>query len=188
MEGEKDNEIEFLICLQRWCNTMLPWEERSQACHQLADLVSQRLVRDDIEDKLTPETYRLLVKCVLLGWQQEEGREREAVQSLFAGMVAIPEFETAAVEKFVDDGFLVRLCGRFQAGVAEERLFLRDTLHWAYASFPGTRPLLRRQIGSVLGQFVRTPSRNTHVAEMLQVVCQVIKGFPPRLTEVNMKH
>lgn len=184
MEADKDDGDYFLVLLQRWCDLTLQWDERSNSCRRLADLVDQRSVRDHTEDKLDEETYRLLITSVLLGWQQQKQEEMKAVQTFFVEMMSIPEFENAAVEKFVDDGFLIQLCGRFQAGDPEERLFLRNTLHWAYNSFPRSRPLLRRQIGTVLGHFARAPSRNTHVAQMLEVLCQIIKGFPESLTDV----
>lgn len=177
-----DDESELLVSLRRWCDAALPREERARASQQLLNLVKSQRVRD--VEKLPREAYRLLVTSVILSWQGEGGQERDDVQASFTGIRAILEFDIATAEEFVDDGFLVQLCDRFHLGVSEERAFLRDTLHWAYASFPYKRPLLRRQIGAVLRQFVRMPSRNTHVAEMLQVVCQVIKGFPQRLTEV----
>lgn len=173
---------ELLNVLQRCCGAKVEPQERLAACEQLMDMVKSQRVRD--VDELPRETYGLLFTCVTLGWQEPKGKMRSIIQPAFTGIIEIPEFNTAVAGDFIENGFLVQLCGRFQAGLREERLFLRDTLYWAYAKFPKMRGLLRRQIGGILSQFARTPSRNTLVAEVLQVVRQLIKGFQEPWSQV----
>lgn len=174
-------DMELVTVLQR-CLGELGWEKRLAACKELTELVNSQRVRD--VEKLPSETYPLLFDTLLLGWQQQEDELRDDIQAAFRGIIRIPEFETAVAGDSIGKGLLAQLCARFHAGVSEERLFLRETLHWVYASFPQKRIFLRHQIGSVLSQFVRAPSRNTHIAELLQVVCQIVKGFPKSLTQV----
>lgn len=171
---------ELLSLLQR-CQAGISVEERLNVCRELLPLVESQRVRDDVVDKLPVKLYAFLVESIRLGWQQPG---EKYAQACWTGLVGLPEFEVAAAQEFVDDGFLAELCARFQAGVAGEREFLRDTLHWAYASFPRKRRLLRDKIGAVLGFFVRAPSRNFHIAELLQVLQLIIKGFPS-LTNVS---
>lgn len=165
---------ELLSLLQR-CQTGISWEERLNIGRELLTLVESQRVRDDVVDKLPVKIYSFLVASIRLGWQQPG---EKYAQACWTGLVGLPEFEVAVAEEVVDEGFLAELCARFQAGVADERVFLRDTLHWAYASFPQKRRLLRDQIGAVLGSFVRAPSRNFHISELLQVLQLIIKGFP----------
>lgn len=171
---------ELLSLLQR-CQTGMPWKERLNICQELLPLVESQRVRDDVVDKLPFKVYSFLVESIRLGWQQPG---EKYAQACWTGIVGLPEFELAVAEEVVDDVFLAELCTRFHAGVADERVFLRDTLHWAYASFPQKRRLLRDKIGAVLGFFMRTPSRNFHIAELLQVLQLIIKGFPS-LTNVR---
>lgn len=175
------DENELLSLLQR-CQSGISWEERLNICRELLPLVESQRVRDDVVDKLPVKVYSFLIESIRLGWQQPG---EKYAQACWTGLVGLPEFEVAAAEEVVDDGFLSELCSRFQVGGADERDFLRDTLHWAYASFPRKRKVLRDQIGAVLGFFVRAPSRNFHVAELLQVLQLIIKGFPT-LTNVRM--
>lgn len=173
-----------LMLIMRGCKADISWQERSRVCGELLRLVRSQRVRD--VDTLPRGTYSFLLESIRLGWEHPEGRQvRGDAQAAFAGLTGFPEFETHVAADFVDDGFLMELCSRFQAGVSEERVFLRDMLHWGYASFPHKRRFLRQQIGSVLAQFVRTPGRNFHVAEMLQVMRHIIKGFPHSLTQVK---
>lgn len=174
-----------LLSLLQVCEATMSLDGRLKVCRELLNLVKTQRVRD--VDKLPRQTYSFILGSIRLGWEHPEGQLRKDAQASFSGLIIIPEFETAVARDFVDDGFLMALCGRFQAGVAEERGFLRDTLHWAYASFPHKRALLRQQIGSVLGQFVRSPSRNCHVADLLQVVRQIVRGFPDSLSQVCME-
>lgn len=176
--GGDDNEL--LSLLQR-CQAGISWEERLNICRVLLHLVESQRVRDDVVDKLPLRVYSFLVESIRLGWQQPG---EKYAQACWTGIVGLPEFEVAAADEVVDDGFLAELCARFQAGVADEREFLRDTLHWAYASFPKKRRLLRDKIGAVLGFFVRAPSCNFHIAELLQVLQLIIQGFPS-LTNVS---
>ena len=173
-------ENKLLSLLQRY-QSGISSEEHLNICRELLPLVESQHVRDDVVDKLPVQVYPFLIESVRLEWQQPG---EKYAQACWAGLVGLPEFEVAAAEEVVGDGFLSELCARFHAGVADEREFLRDTLHWAYASFPKKRRLLRDKIGAVLGFFVRAPSRNFHVAELLQVLQLIIKGFP-RLTNVR---
>lgn len=174
-----------LLSLLQGCETGMPLERHLKVCRELLNLVKTQRVRD--VDKLPRKTYSFILGSIRLGWEYPEGQLRKDAQESLSGLINIPEFETAVAGEFVDDGFLMTLCGRFQAGVAEERQFLRDTLHWAYTSFPHKRALLRQQIGSVLGHFVRTPSHNFHIADLLQVVQQIVRGFPESLTKVRVE-
>lgn len=171
---------ELLSLLQR-CQVGIAWEERLDICRELLPLVESQRVRDDVVDKLPLRVYSFLVECIRLEWQQPG---EKYAQACWTGLVGLPEFEVTVAEEVVDDGLLAELCARFQGGVEDERVFLRDTLHWAYASFPQKRRLLRDKIGAVLGFFVRAPSRNFHIAELLQVLQLIIKGFPS-LTNVR---
>lgn len=163
-----------LFSLLQRCEPAISWEERLRICEQLLRLVESQRVRDDVEDKLPYKVYSFLVESIRLGWQQPG---ETYAQACWTALMGLPEFEMAVAEEVVDDGFLAELCARFHGGVADERVFLRDTLHWAYASFPQKRRLLRQKIGAVLGFFVRAPSRNFHMAELLQVLQLIIKGF-----------
>ncbi|CAN0371833.1 unnamed protein product, partial [Phaeothamnion confervicola] len=95
----------------------------------------------------------------------------------------VPEFNEnlAAAAPLVTEEIVAELCLRLEAGVADEKAFLRDTLHWTYARFPDVRPALRRRLGAVLTRFARVPNKRTHVAEALQVLGQIARGFraPP---------
>ncbi len=173
-----DNEL--LSLLDR-CQPGMSWDERLKTLRRLLVLVESQRVRDDVADKLPRKTYSFVLESIRLGWEQPVG---QCAQACWAGLVGLEEFEDEMAGGYVDDGFLDILCGRFQAGVEEERVFLRDALHWAYASFPKKRRMLRQKMCSVLGYFVRTPSRNFHTAELLQVMRLIIKGFPS-LTKVR---
>ncbi|CAM9591525.1 unnamed protein product [Scytosiphon promiscuus] len=172
------DDQELLSLLTR-CEPGMQWELRLKVCQELLHLIESQRVRD--VDKLPPKMYAFLLDSVRLGWQQPG---EQYAQACWTGLVGLPEFEPSAAGHFVDDGFLQELCDRFQAGVASEGAFLRDTLHWAYMTFPKKRRLLREKIGALLGCFVRTPSRNFHVTEVLEVVRLIIMGFPS-LTKVH---
>lgn len=172
------NELQSL--LQRY-DIGMPWEQRLKTCRELLHLIESQHVRDYVVDKLPRKTYSFVLDSIRLGWEKPG---EHCAQACWTGLVHLPEFEEAVAGDFLDEGFLQELCGRFQAGVSDERAFLRDTLHWAYATFPQKRRLLRQKIGAVLGYFVRTPSCNFHIAELLQVVRMIIKGFPS-LTKVH---
>lgn len=180
MSGACDGN-ELLSLLER-CQTGISWAERLNIARELLPLVESQRVRDDVVDKLPVKIYSFLAETIRLGWQQPG--EKYHAQACWTGLVGLPEFELAVAAEVVDDGFLAELCARFQAGVTDEREFLRDTLHWAYSSFPQKRRLLRDKIGAVLGFFVRAPCRNFHIAELLQVLQLIIKGFPS-LTNVR---
>lgn len=180
MVSADGDENELLSLLQSYEIDML-WEERLKACRELLRLLESRRVRDFVVDKLPRNIYPLVLDSIRLGWEKPG---EQCAQACWTGLVGLPEFEEAAAGDFLDEGFLQELCGRFQAGVADERVFLRDTLHWAYATFPQKRRLLRQKIGAVLGYFVRAPSCNFHIAELLQVVRMIIRGFPT-LTKVE---
>lgn len=164
------NELHELLAR---CETGMQWEERLKTCQELLHLIDSQRVRD--VDKLPRKIYPFLLDSIRLGWEQPG---EQCAQACWTGLVGLPEFEAIVAGDFVNDGFLKDLCGRFQAGVAGERVFLRDTLHWAYMNFPHKRRLLRQTIGAVLGYFVRTPNRCFHVTELLDVVRMIIKGFP----------
>lgn len=174
------DENELLSLLHR-CQTGISWEERLNVTRELLPLVESQRVRDDVVDRLPAKVYSFLVESIRLGWQQPGTKY---AQACWSGLVGLPEFEVAAAGNVVDDGFLTELCARFQAGIEDEREFLRDTLHWAYASFPQKRRLLRDKIGAVLGFFVRAPSHHFHIADLLHVLQLIIKGFPS-LTNVR---
>lgn len=172
--------------LQQCCATGISSQARSAAGKQLLDMVRSQRVRD--LDKLPEDAYRLLFSAVQVAWHFSPDGSRGDILDAFTGIIAFPEFETAVAAGYVlQNGFLAQLCGRFQSSSSEERLFLRDTLHWVYASFPRARATLRKHINAVLCQFSRTPSLRTHVAEMLQVLRQIIRGFPERLTQVRIQ-
>lgn len=175
-----DDGTELLSLLQRY-EIDMQWEERLKTCRDLLHLIESQRVRDYVVDKLPRKIYALVLDSVRLGW---ENPGEQCAQACWRGLVGLPEFEEAVAGDLLDDGFLQELCGRFQAGVADERAFLRDTLHWTYATFPQKRRLLRQKIGAVLGYFVRAPSCNFHIAEVLHVVRMIIKGFPS-LTKVG---
>lgn len=175
--------VELLEVLRKCSAPETPTHVRAAACQQLVDMVKSQRVRD--VDQLPRGTYSLLFECVHMGWESPEGEMRNDVQVAFAGLTRIPEFKTAEASDYVKDGFLSQLSGRFREGLAEERLFLRDTLHWVYSNFSRARGFLRGQIGAVLRQFARAPNRKTHVAEMLQVLRSIIRGFPEHLTQVT---
>lgn len=183
MSGDGDeNELHSLL---RGCQVGMLRQERLKICRQLIILVKSQRVRD--VDKLPRKTYSFLMESIRLGWEDPEGGQlRGDAQAVFTGLVNIPEWETAVAGDYVDDGFLHALCDQFQAGVEDERAFLRDTLHWAYDSFPPKRIILRQQIGSTLGHFVRSPSRKFHVADLLHVLREIVKGFPRNLTQVRI--
>lgn len=165
---------ELLSLLQRYEIDIL-WEERLKTCRELLRLIESQRVRDYVVDKFPRKIYPLVVDSIRLGWEKAG---EECAQACWTGLVRLPEFEEAVAGDFLDEGFLEQLCGRFQAGAADERAFLRDTLHWVYATFPQKRIFLRQRIGAVLRYFVRAPSCNIHIAELLQVVRMIIKGFP----------
>lgn len=181
MDAEDDGK-DFVVRLKNSAVGM-SWEERSKMNREVLNLVKSQRIRDF--DRLPPQMYAFLLDSIRLEWERPQDLAQNEAQSAFAGLIGFPEFETQVAGKFVNDGFLLDLCGRFQAGFSEERGFLRDTLHWAYASFPQKRPLLRQQIGAVLAQFLRSPSRQYHVAELLQVLRQIIKGFPQTYSQVR---
>ena len=178
--GSDGNE---LLTLLQGCEAGMSLEMRVNACRKLLGLVENQRVRD--VDTLPWKIYGFLVHSIRLGWQHPEVALAKDAQACLTGLTGIPEFEATLAGDVVDDGFLLQLCDRFHRGVANERAFLRDTLHWAYASFPHKRSLLRQKIGGVLNHFVRTPSSTFHVAELLQVLRHIIKGFPENLTEVR---
>ncbi|CAM9298383.1 unnamed protein product, partial [Hapterophycus canaliculatus] len=169
MPADDGNE---LLSLLNGCEPGMQRGKRLETCQELLQLIESQRVRD--VDKLPRKIYGFLLDSIRLGW---EIPGEQCAQACWTGLIGLPEFETTAAGDFVDDGFLQELCGRFQVGVASERAFLRDTLHWAYASFPHKRRLLRERIGAVLGYFVRTPSRKFHVAELLEVLRLIIMGF-----------
>lgn len=178
----EDNGNELLLLFQG-CKVGISREKRFKICKTLLNLVNTQHIRD--VETFPPEMYRFLLESIRLGWSDPGGDVQCDAQAVFAGIMHIPEFEIDVARNFVDDGFLMELCSQFQDGVSEERFFLRDTLYWAYASFPHKRVVLREQIGSALGQFVRTPSRSFLIQELLQVLRQIIQGFPSRLTQVR---
>lgn len=178
--GSDENE---LVSLLQGCEVGMPLEMRLKICRGLLDLVENQRVRD--VDKLPWKIYGFLVDSIRLGWQHPEAHLVKQSQACLTGLIDIPEFEVSVAGDVVDDGFLLQLCDRFHRGVAFERAFLRDTLHWAYANFPQKRCLLRQKIGSVLSHFVRAPSSSFHAAELLQVLRHIIKGFPENLTQVR---
>lgn len=173
-----DNEL--LSLLDR-CQPGMSWDERLKTLHRLLVLVESQRVRDDVANKLPRKIYSFVLESIRLGWEKPG---EQCAQACWTGIVGLDEFEDEVAGGYVDDVFLDLLCGRFQAGVEEERVFLRDMLHWVYASFPKTRRLLRQKMGSVLGYFVRTPSRNFHISELLYVLRLIIQGFPS-LTKVR---
>lgn len=177
-----ENEDFELISLLQRCKVEMSLEDRVEVCRELLVLIKNGRIRD--VDRLPIETYTLVINSIRVGWEQGKEELRDAAQEVFMGIVDIPEFENDIAEEFVNDGFLLELCNRFQVGLVEEKGFLRDTLHWAYSSFPPKRALLRQQMGSSLQHFARSPNRKFHVAEMLQVLREIIKGFPMKLTEV----
>lgn len=178
--GSDENE---LLSLLQGCEVGMSLEKRLKICQGLLGLVENQRVRD--VDTLPYEVYGFLVDSIRLGWQQPETHLVKSSEACLAGLIDIPEFEANVAGDVVDDGFLLQLCDRFHRGVAFERAFLRDTLHWAYASFPQKRSLLRQQIGSVLSHYLRAPSCSFHAAELLQVLRHIIKGFPENLTQVR---
>lgn len=178
----ENEDIELISLLQR-CRVGMSLEERVEVCRELLVLIKNGRIRD--VDRFPIETYTLVINSICVSWEQGKEELRDAAQEVFMGIVDIPEFENDVAEEFVDNGFLLELCGRFQVGLVEEKGFLRDSLHWAYSSFPPKRALLRQQMGSSLQHFARSPNRKFHVAEMLQVLREIIKGFPMKLTEVR---
>lgn len=176
-----DDDDNQLLSLLDKCQPEMSWGERLKTLKHLLVLVESQRVRDDVEDKLPRKIYSFILESIRLGWDQPGER---LAQACWTGLVGLEEFEDEVAGGAVDDGFLDLLCARFQAGVEEERAFLRDMLHWAYASFPKKRRLLRQKMCAVLGYFMRTPSRSVHVAELLEVMRLIIKGFPS-LTKVR---
>ncbi|CAM9107864.1 unnamed protein product [Ectocarpus fasciculatus] len=168
-----DDEGNELLSLLQNCEIGMSWQQRSETCRTLLQLIESQRVRD--VDKLPRKIYTFIIDSLRLGWEQSG---EKYAQACWTGLVALPEFEQTVAGDCIDDGFLEELCGRFQAGVPDERAFLRDTLHWAYASFPQKRRFLRRKIGGLLAYFVRTPRGKFHIAEVLQCLRLIIKGFP----------
>ena len=179
-----DVGTEIFSLLER-CHGGMSLKERLTVCRELNTLVKTHRIRD--VNRLPPEIYKLATESIYVAWGLREAELRGTAQSVFMGLVDIPEFEKDVAGEYVDNGFLLELCARFQAGVDEEQVFLRDMLHWVYASFPGKRSLLREQMGSALEHFARAPNRRFHVAEMLQVLREIIKGFPTSLSQVGDK-
>eukprot|EP00953_Heterococcus_sp_UTEX-ZZ885_P012479 7155-Heterococcus_DN1.PRE.4 len=166
------------------CSNASP-QVRTEAVAAFAKLVQSQGIRDA---EFTANTYLLLFETMLLCWGQ--ALETAAVlqlQAAFAALIRMnwPEFsaETAAVHV---DGVLIRcVLDRFEAGIADERAFLRDLAHWLYAKFPHQRVAMRARIGAVLSHYGRQPNKRTHVQELLEVVGQIVIGFQRPLTAVH---
>ncbi|CAM9104545.1 unnamed protein product [Discosporangium mesarthrocarpum] len=117
----------------------------------------------------------------------EHMEEISSIHQAFSELISMPEFDISEAKVAIaDDIFIQDLCSRFQAGVSRETKLLRSTLYWLYSTFPNKRGLLRRKMGSILSQFANTPNRSTHVAQLLEVLREVIKGFPQTLSEVHI--
>ncbi|CAM9303063.1 unnamed protein product [Choristocarpus tenellus] len=173
--------VDPVVLLEKICSADLPWEQRSSSSKLLLELVKSQRVRDfDIN-------YDLVFKAVRVGWEHRDEQMRSTLQDSLRGYINIPEFDPSLASVAINNSFVVELCGRFNAGVDGERLFLRDMLYWLYEKFPDRRRQLRLQIGSLLSRFFLSPSRHTHIAEVLEVLRHVVKGFAPTLHQAHLR-
>jgi serine/threonine protein kinase len=172
----------FMLLLA--CSNASP-HVRTQAVAAFAKLVQTQGVRDA---EFTANTYFLLFEAMLLCWGQ--ALETAAVlqlQAAFAALIRMnwPEFSAETAAAHVDSVLIRCVLDRFEAGIADERAFLRDLAHWLYANFPHQRVAMRARIGAVLSHYSRQPNKRTHVKELLEVVGQIVIGFQRPLTAVH---
>jgi Protein phosphatase 2A regulatory B subunit (B56 family) len=158
---------------------------RTEAVAAFSKLVQSQGIRDA---EFTANTYFLLFEAMLLCWGQ--ALETAAVlqlQAAFAALIRMnwPEFSAETAADHVDAVLIRCVLDRFEAGIADERAFLRDLAHWLYAKFPHQRVAMRARIGAVLSHYSRQPNKRTHVQELLEVVGQIVIGFQRPLTAVH---
>ena len=71
---------------------------------------------------------------------------------------------------------------RFDGQGAQEAGHARDLLHWVYKHHINARPAIRRQIGAILTQFCRIPTRRIEIGCVLEVLGQIIRGLTPPIS------
>ncbi|CAM9295028.1 unnamed protein product [Chrysoparadoxa australica] len=93
------------------------------------------------------------------------------------GLMALPEWNNTEAAQHINEDLINLGVSRVEIGSEEEQPFLKQLLHWLYQY--SLRGCMRSKIGKVLLQYIRRPSRHSHIGVLLDVLGYIIKELAP---------
>eukprot|EP00039_Didymoeca_costata_P006938 m.94804 g.94804 ORF g.94804 m.94804 type:complete len:958 (+) comp13459_c0_seq1:122-2995(+) len=154
------------------------------ASETLKKWVDTGVVRDA---EFTAETYTGLQHFLHAGLTSSNETFQQNAIAVFSRIIRVPEFDNSNDAAIPKDELLQQLFQKLKTAQGTTHAeSLKRILYWAYNNFPERRSSLRTHFGKFLREFTLVPDGSTAVSPVLDVLANIIDGFPDTFSEVHL--